>query len=174
MLQPFLSRLLEASHPLHFFTNQAVGSDSELLVLNMLLTVEYSNHSPFAAVSAELLHPGLGGAVRAAPAGRRGHRHPPRRHQEGGARRLILIGTTPPPALTCWLLLRSRGGHLPCPDLIVRSMHVWWLVGVLDRCWSEFPGTCRDRRSRLGDVLLYIISYYAMAPACSLWVAVCQ
>jgi len=90
---------------------------------------------------------------------------------------------------TCWLLLLlPRGGDLPCPDLTVRSMHVWWLVGVLDRCWSELPNTAPldPPVSSLvlavtdipGWVMTCYISYHTMPwplhIPCILWVAVCQ
>jgi len=147
-------------------TNQAVGSDSELLVLDMLLTVKSfsfcscqcgtaSSGARWCGTCCSRRTAWTSTSSTTPPGGRRAEADPDRHRPTTGPH------------------LLPRGGDLPCPDLIVRSMHVWWLVGVLDRCWSEFPGTCRDRRSRLGDVLLYIISYYAMAPACSLWVAVC-
>ena len=108
-----------------------------------------------AAICAELLHQGLSGAVRAAPAGRRGHWHPPRRHQEGGARRLI---DTPPNRPLALFPDRSPDPicetciHPPCV-----ISHRRWLVELLS---ISSPGTLRWQTFQVGW------------PACSLWVAI--
>jgi len=109
-----------------------------------------------AAICAELLHQGLGGAVRAAPAGRGGHWHPPRCHQEGGARRLI---DTPPST--------GPSPSSPTGTLIWSVKHVSILLVLLDTdSWLakllsiSSPGTLQWQTFQVGW------------PACSLWAAI--